>query len=1607
MGADRRRARWVSLVAINLAVLGVPLSAYFLIVFSTKYAYLESRSFRALNELGIQLTKRIVSFDGLFRFLPAADNELEAPQRPQDTGAAADRGGADRFDEPGGSGIAEWARERRQIDEDRARIERLESEIAEAKLRLAEEEGESERAEGTLRAIRLRHLRSDAEEPRGDSGRELPDASAGTLEHLSRLRRNEDSIALAFAESALRKIEETKTSLGRLMARRDGLEARIADARRRVGAQPTPAEDLILKSRDERRAEERRKGAAHLKALRRSYPSIRFEAAARDQTLACREAGRELQLDLDRGASQPVLTVVSCKVVDKLCISPEGEDTWRSGIDRPWCQRSWAVPGSRSEAHLKASVPLASLISSSQATRHFEQVLIASESGHVIYDSGGDFVQVSHLRDLVISPSEAARGSKETDGAPSAAGMSLGGHSQVIPITVGETQYLLFAQPYRPPGRWLDPMTGAGASPAWHLIGLIPQSEVRSAALEIPHTLLGTILILLLLGGLAWPYLKIILIGPRERLRPIDGQFLGLSVVLGTGLLAILVLCAQSFSHLEEEFDRTAKQIAKDLVTAFDAELDASLRELAGQAKQILDDTSEDPRPESWSVSPVAVVAPAEETRPRPASPPGSLAWAVYPPYEAIAVVDASGVQVGRQKTYRDAFAEKVEIPDREYFLRALSGPLWLRPRAEPDVPCQLFISRISTYDHGWKLSAISIPLAKVKGASEEGRDPTVFDPACKPVEVSQRHGDARVALMVKRFLTFSEPALPPGFGFAVVDADGGTLYHSDDTRSLVESFLLETDEHPGVRTAIESRHSDEFSARYNGKSHRLVLHPIQQLPWTLVVFYEKELTQLTYLDLVVPSVLQLLLYAGWIGAWVLGISALGPTGIWAWLWPAVRDVSRYHRRSFTLTVALGAFYATGLSVLRGPALNLLCLALPLTLVGSLAIGASKLPAMLRIWRVVLLVGAAMTLVVLAGAGPWWLNGIAYLGLGATVVGSSERARARLGVLRARFGSWSPSYLCVAMLVTLSLAVLPAWASFVSTERLASEKLTRLIQVQTAKGLERQDLWLQSDARRFRPGLFAVPQPPPVFRELEDAEQFSKRATSLSDVSAQASKDPSEAASSPLGFPITPRVIGPILQNMHAGIPSVGCIGTRTDDADSEAARLLREHGLAGWITLHLPQISPRGGELRMSGFERATDRHWVARTDVAGGPQVCLASRFLDGRQYLVKSSVLALLPGPLAWDVVPFAALALLAAVWAMLRSIARRVLGASLRPFAVLPLESSLRLGNLLLVRPGSDVVQRVIRSAAEQVGAENVEVVEGLGHPLARCGLARVIVVTQLDTWIDSPERRQSLLDELERAVRSERSVILCCETSPIYRIVAPRAYPEQPAASEEGSDVTRWTLLLSHFSKERFALPREDPSQDAGRSLARVTLDAECGWSEELRRVSQQIQALPGFEVLSESDVVRQVGDRAEAFYWRVWRTSTRDERLVLLDRAEGNLVNPENRDVLEHLIRRGLIRRAPSFELASESFRLFILGAEDPERVSEWRHQAADGTWDMVQVPLLLLLLMAVGFVLYASREALDITLGALPALVGAVPLLIRAVGALRGVTSGQLTRSE
>ncbi len=421
----------------------------------------------------------------------------------------------------------------------------------------------------------------------------------------------------------------------------------------------------------------------------------------------------------------------------------------------------------------------------------FETVMLATADGEVWMSSAQvrATVRIDHLSSLLAAAS-AADSEKR---------FAVLAHStNVVEVTVNGSSYKLFVQPCCTSLRQKD------SSQEFVIAGLIPSATLNSNSLTISFSLVLAVGATLLILFVAWPFLKLLMLGETERITTGHMLLATASTVGGLALLTVVTLDAYAYVRLNRGTSEQLISLANEIKDDFGEELSRAYRELDCLTTRALSDR--DKRADAVARR-RAIDFCAQQLKPDNVK------------FDFFALIDESGLQ--HQKLSRTPWdPPAVNVASRAYFQAAVGRRLWAAPMTTaPDATTSLdggiYIASVRSMTNG-QIRAILASHTKDAGL---------------PV--------ATLTLPLKSLI---DPIVLPGFQFAVIDSAGMVLFHSDSQRNQSESLFAETDFNRRLRALVETRRSRLLDVPYWGRTHHAFVTPMASgVPFTLVTLYDKQ----------------------------------------------------------------------------------------------------------------------------------------------------------------------------------------------------------------------------------------------------------------------------------------------------------------------------------------------------------------------------------------------------------------------------------------------------------------------------------------------------------------------------------------------------------------------------------------------------------------------------------------------------------------------------------------------------------------------------------------------------------------------------------------------
>jgi hypothetical protein len=358
-------------------------------------------------------------------------------------------------------------------------------------------------------------------------------------------------------------------------------------------------------------------------------------------------------------------------------------------------------------------------------------------------------------------------------------------------LTLQGKAHYLFVTPRR--------VAGGGT---WLLCGAVRTKVFDAERQAVSGGVMELGLLILMLGMLSLPFLKVTFMGPRERLSHQDVLRLGAALVLGSGLLLIGLQSLTLRHWLEEELTERQLEKLSDMVSS---RLTTEIRELS----IILQKTD-------------AALAHNGSIRRELGTRPDSRLW----------YCDLSTMEAGLS-------AKELQLLHRQP--DSSDVMLWLNRQGQAQLVLGYkttdYLASLAMRDYFQAVSNAPLTYQGLSRASESTFLGSVVSyHNSQPVAILARGSQWQpqsqgqqptVCLLGTVLRCLQQPVLPPGFSFCLINQRGEVLFHSNPRLSLSENLLSDCEPATELRAAMFTRSSQVYEAAYQGRDSRLWVRPL------------------------------------------------------------------------------------------------------------------------------------------------------------------------------------------------------------------------------------------------------------------------------------------------------------------------------------------------------------------------------------------------------------------------------------------------------------------------------------------------------------------------------------------------------------------------------------------------------------------------------------------------------------------------------------------------------------------------------------------------------------------------------------------------------------
>jgi len=1182
-------------------------------------------------------------------------------------------------------------------------------------------------------------------------------------------------------------------------------------------------------------------------------------------------------------------------------------------------------------------------------------------------------------------------------------------NGNVADVVVAETDYRLFAQP-------IDLSLAKTNSPdrqpiKWVAGGLVRTSQLNSQSRAISYNILIVFTFLLILVVLSFPFLKLVFMRPKDVMGVADIYFLAFSTLVGSAVLTAFLGYGLMYIGLHYQMDNQLRLLSNQIVDNFEAEVgsaceqlvklnhDPSLLKQLDVAQQA--DKDEKARPAGTESLPGAKLAQDELKGAcrdaRDASGQtgrkrcfgrnnmvGDSSLNVYPYLTIAAWIDSSGQQRIKWAT-KPATPPFLPVSDRAYFQD---------------------IRAIRAWNYNWKQKHYKYYLEPVYSKTTGSQQVILSMPA--------REG--WVSTLDLAAVSLLHVVLPRdlGYGYGVINNEGDVLFHSDDARNQVENFLRESDNDAYLRSVILAGESKTMNAQYLGVGHRLFVRSMPNTPWSLVTFRDEQIARAGCLEFITYAIYLFCLYAA-VLLFFWGIYyILKREDRSSLLWPYEKRAVNYY-----LSIAVNLFLA---------------------LVFALAI------ATLNRWLVVIV----LVLFPAIGFLVHRYNLRADLAdCGESLQSFMEKKpslapRVRGHNLKEEFDdfankfksfierytplNYKHGYVLTLVSLLMLVSVFPMLAFF----KFAYDREMRLFvglgQINIARGLEERagrihTQYLSSFDR----------EPPPTVPDL------LRRRLDLTDVNTSPGARYSDVyANFFFNSSVEVRAEGESSQQATPANDSFDTAFEWIVPFENSLSFMVR--GLTGMMagnnatSLLRPKANPRRQILFTEETVDGVPEHTILQVESDSAPMGRGESRLWWGGLILILLIISAFL-------------------VW-LITFVGRRIFLLNTDEPIVLygtgidkcpPSQNLLVLAasfltskdaflkrqefKLVELRGMSDDRWREFEKQVEDANIKTIAInyfedeLADARHNLQKAKFVeyllarnkRVIVASTVDLAAynfgatasapgeqgadqnsDGPDRNIAVFKLLRRFYLEDTISDTKCFVKKIEQYEAKLEIDK--LSPRQRTRVKRVLKTLTRECKSRAYL------QQIGRSLLGIddpNPNAPALDKSRNSMSSDNCMSLYELKKLNAERIYSQVQDRCNAYYYALWDTCSREEKLTLVHLAKHRLISSQNPS-LQRLLRSGLVSREPFLRPMNETFSRFVSAQATEFNLKAWKKGVEEGgIWEDLKVPFAIVLLVAGGFLFVSQRDLYNSTLAFVSAFAAAMPALFKVLGMFPGSKAG------
>jgi hypothetical protein len=459
-------------------------------------------------------------------------------------------------------------------------------------------------------------------------------------------------------------------------------------------------------------------------------------------------------------------------------------------------------------------------------------------------------------------------------------------------VEISGVRYFLLTQPYA----FAAPSGGGSGAQHWIIAGLVARPHFMRDATEISMSLIELVVAGLVLLVCCWPFMKLAFSGPGEPVTRADVVMGGVATLLGGGMLALLFADVFAYGRIESTGDFQQRAFAAVMHEDMRRGIEQIVR-IGGRMRELTLPyaIAYERGGKTHSEGDFKRRLPADLTQPY-----------AYGFFSGAAWVNDLGEQVV-QVAMKQGPPPLPSVARRQYFHILRDGGnahpwTWLNPFHPKQPSTEFVIESVRTLATGASEAVMAFPVR-----SNLLPDLHVFTVAFPFVEVGSHVGS-------------------PDLTYSIIDQNGDVVFGSESDRNGIENVFTETDQDRKLRAAVNARQEDFVDTTYWGEDVRVLVTPLEDLPWTLLTFRDKRVLRTMNLDTLMMTIILFLFYLGAIVLIVVAVLLLRPSYHMPWVWPIERRLPHWSRVRLLYIVSGIAFVIAVFALAPGSRLAVACL---------------------------------------------------------------------------------------------------------------------------------------------------------------------------------------------------------------------------------------------------------------------------------------------------------------------------------------------------------------------------------------------------------------------------------------------------------------------------------------------------------------------------------------------------------------------------------------------------------------------------------------------------------------------------------------------------------